>query len=356
MASYITADLRQLSCLLVLLLLAMPADAPYVSAAPRARNHYHIIKKVVLGGNGGWDYLKLDGAARRLYIARATRVLVVDADTYEQAGEIPNTRGVHCIDMAPKLSRGFVSDGDASTVTVFDRRTLKVVDVVSTTGEGPDALVYDPASQRVFTFNGRSGNSTVISARTDKVVGTIELGGRPEFAVSDGRGMIYNNLEDKSEELAINTHTLQIESRWPLAPCQHPSGLAIDRQNRRLFVGCHNQMMAILNADTGEVITTVPIGPGVDANRYDPGTHLAFSANGGDGTLTVVREVTPDKFVVLQNVSTERGARTMAVDLKTHRVVTVTARFGPMPSPMPGQRFRRPSIVPGTFTLIVLAP
>ncbi len=337
----------------VFLLLA-PALPASIYGAPRI--HYHVIKKVVLGGNGGWDYLKLDSHARRLYIARATRVMVVDPDTFKQVGEIPNTQGVHCIDIAPRLNRGFISDGAASTVTIFDPKTLRVVDVVSTTGQGPDALVYDPASQRVFTFNGHSDNSTVINARTDKVVGTIELGGRPEFAVSDGRGMIYNNLEDKSEELAINAHTLQIESRWPLAPCEHPSGLAIDRQNRRLFVGCHNQMMAILNADTGEVITTVPIGPGVDANRYDPGTHLAFSTNGGDGTLTVVREITPDKFAVLQNVSTERGARTMDVDLKTHRVFTVTAQFGPMPPRQPGQRFRRPSVVPGTFTLIVLAP
>lgn len=350
------SGLRRPSILSAFLFLVAAAPLAAPSGMPASKVHYHVVEKAVLGGNGGWDYLKLDSHSRRLYIARATRVLVVDPDTYEQIGEIPNTRGVHCIDIARKLNRGFISDGGASTVTIFDRKTLKVIDVVSTTGEGPDALVYDPASERVFTFNGRSGNSTAIDARTAKVVGTIALGGRPEFAVSDGRGMIYNNLEDKSEELAINARTLQVESRWPLAPCQHPSGLAIDRQNRRLFVGCHNQMMAILNADTGQVITTVPIGPGVDANRYDPGTHLAFSTNGGDGTLTVVREVTPNKFVVLQNVSTERGARTMAVDRKTHRVFTVTAQFGPMPPPQPGQRFRRPSILPGTFTLIALAP
>jgi DNA-binding beta-propeller fold protein YncE len=326
------------------------------SPARAAKVNYHVIHRKVLGGRGFWDYLKVDSHARRLYISRGTHVVVLNADTYQRVGEIPNTQGVHCIDIAPRLGRGFVSDGEASAVTIFNRRTLKVIDVVKTTGQGPDALVYDPASERVFTFNGRSGNSTAIDAKTGRVVGTIDLGGRPEFAVSDGRGMIYNNLEDKSEELAINTHTLKIESRWPLAPCEHPSGLAIDRRNRRLFVGCHNQMMAILNADTGKVVTTVPIGPGVDANRYDPGTHLAFSTNGGNGTLTVVREVTPDHFTVIQNAATQRGARTMGLDLKTHRIFTVTAKFGPPPPRMPGQRFRRPSIIPGTFTLLVLAP
>ena len=326
------------------------------SSAPAASVNYRLIRRQMLGGSGFWDYLKVDTQARRLYISRGDHVLVLNADTYQQVGQIPNTQGVHCIDIAPRLQRGFVSDGEASAVTIFDRRTLRVIEVVKTTGEGPDALVYDPASERVFTFNGHSGNSTAIDAKTGKVVGTIDLGGRPEFAVSDGRGMIYNNLEDKSEELAINARTLKIESRWPLAPCESPSGLAIDRQNRRLFVGCHNQMMAILSADTGKVITTVPIGPGVDANRYDPGTHLAFSTNGGNGTLTVVREVTPHQFTVVQNAATQRGARTMGLDLNTHRIFTVTAKFGPMAPRVPGQRFRRPRIVPGTFTLLVLAP
>jgi DNA-binding beta-propeller fold protein YncE len=330
---------------------SLPAAAP-----PPPPVHYHVIKTMVLGGTGFWDYLKLDGQARRLYISRGTHVLVLDADTYKQVGDIPNTQGVHCIDIAPELNRGFVSDGRSSEVTIFNRRTLKVIKTVKTTGRGPDALVYDPASQRVFTFNGESDNSTAIDAKTGAVLGTIALGGRPEFAVSNDRGMIYNNITDKSEEVAIDTHTLQVKSRWPLAPCEHPSGLAIDRAHDRLFVGCHNQMMAILNADTGQVITTEPIGPGVDANRYDPGTHLAFSTNGGNGTLTVVREVTPDKFAEIENAPTMRGARTMCVDLETHRVFTVTAKFGPRPPRKPGQRFRFPRIIPGTFTLIVLAP
>lgn len=334
--------------------LAIPMTCAGATASQPA--HYHLIKKVTLGGNSGWDYLALDSQARRLYISHGTHVIVLNPDTYQQEGDIPDTPGVHGVALAPELGRGFVSDGRANAVTIFDLKTLKVTGEVKTTGENPDCIVYDPASRRVFTFNGRSGNSTVIDAATGKVIGTIDLGGRPEFAVADGRGMIYNNLEDKSEELAIDTHTLAIKSRWPLAPCQHPSGLAIDIEHHRLFAGCHNEMMAVLDADTGKVLATLPIGPGVDANRYDPGTGLAFSSNGGNGTLTVVREASPRQFTVIQNAATERGARTMALDLKTHRIFLVTAQFGPRPAPTAAHPHPRPSIVPGSFTLLVLAP
>lgn len=331
---------------------------PMAGARPASSQpaHYHLIKKVTLGGNSGWDYLALDSQARRLYISHGTHVIVLNPDTYQQEGVIPNTPGVHGVALAPELGRGFVSDGRANAVTIFDLKTLKVTGEVKTTGENPDCIVYDPASRRVFTFNGRSGNSTVIDAATGKVIGTIDLGGRPEFAVADGHGMIYNNLEDKSEELAIDTHALAIKSRWPLAPCQHPSGLAMDVEHRRLFAGCHNEMMAVMDADTGKVLTTLPIGPGVDANRYDPGTGLAFSSNGGNGTLTVVHEVSPSQFTVIQNAATQRGARTMALDLKTHRIFLVTAQFGPRPAPTAAHPHPRPSIVPGSFTLLVLAP
>lgn len=334
--------------------LAVPIVCAGVTSPQSA--HYHLIKKITLGGSGGWDYLALDSQARRLYISHGTHVIVLNPDTYQQIGEIPNTPGVHGVALAPDLGRGFVSDGRANAVTIFNLKTLKVLGKVKTTGENPDCIVYDPASRRVFTFNGRSSNSTVIDAATGKVIGTIDLGGRPEFAVADGRGMIYNNLEDKSEELAIDTHTLAIKSRWPLAPCQHPSGLAIDTEHRRLFAGCHNEMMAVMDADTGKVLATPPIGPGVDANRYDPGTGLAFSSNGGNGTLTVVREVSPSQFTVIQNAATERGARTMALDLKTHRIFLVTAQFGPRPAPTAAHPHPRPNIVPGSFTLLVLAP
>ncbi|MGH9398192.1 MAG: YncE family protein [Terriglobia bacterium] len=342
-----------LAIIALLSVLTIPAVSP--AAPPAEGAHYHIIKRVVLGGTGFWDYMGFDNANRRLFISHGTHVMVVDADSFKVVGDIPNTKGVHGIAIAPELNRGFISDGGADQVTIFDLKTLKTIGEVKVTGHNPDCIAYDPASQRVFTFNGRSGNSTAIDAKTGKVVGTIDLGGRPEFAVADGAGMIYNNLEDKSVELAIDTHTLQIKSRWPMAPCEHPSGLAIDSEHRVLFAGCHNQVMGIINADTGKVIATPPIGNGVDANRFDPGTRLAFSSN-GDGTLTVVKEVSPTEFKVVQNATTERGARTMEVDPKTHNVFLVTAKFGPPQPQAPGQRFHRPSIIPGSFTLLVLAP
>jgi YVTN family beta-propeller protein len=343
---------------LAVIALAVPvaagAASPPQGSAPV---HYHVVKKVVLGGEGGWDYLGFDVQNRHLFVSHATQVLVINPDTYEVIGTIPDTQGVHGIAVAPELNRGFISDGRADQVTVFDLKTLKTIGTVKVTGQNPDGIMYDPSSQRVFTFNGRSDNATAIDAKTLEVAGTIELGGKPEFAVSNGRGMIYNNLEDKSVELAIDPHTLKIKSRWPMAPCESPSGLAIDARHNILFAGCHNKMMAVINANTGKVITTVPIGGGVDANRFDPETDLAFSSN-GEGTLTVVKEESPTDFKVVENVPTERGARTMEIDPKTHKVFTVTAKFGPMPAqPAAGQRrFRRPPMVPNSFTLLVLAP
>ena len=332
----------------------------FAGAAPPpqgpASTHYHIVKKVVLGGEGGWDYLGFDARNRHLFVSHGTHVLVINPDTAKVIGNIPDTTGVHGIAVAPELNRGFISDGGADQVTVFNLKTLKTIGAVKVTGHNPDGITYDPSSQRVFTFNGRSGNATAIDAKTMKVVGTISLGGRPEFAVANGRGMIYNNLENKSVELAIDTHTLKIKSRSPMAPCDSPSGLAIDARHNVLFAGCHNEMMTMIDANTGKVIATVPIGGGVDANRFDPGTGLAFSSN-GSGTLTVVREESPTDFKVVQNVPTERGARTMEVDPKTHRVFLVTAQFGPRPAGPAGQRrSRRPPMVPNSFTLLVLAP
>lgn len=308
---------------------------------------YHVIKTVPVAGDGFWDYLSIDSAARRLYISHGTHVAVMDTDTYAIVGDIPDTEGVHGVALATDLGRGFTSNGGTNTVTIFDLKTLKTLGTAPT-GNGTDGILYDPASKRVFTFNGRAGSSTVIDAEKGTVVGTIELGGRPEFAVADGEGHIYNNLEDKSIELEIDSRTLKILNQWPLAPCESPSGLAIDKEHRRLFAGCHNRMMAILNADTGKVVATVPIGQGVDANRFDPDTKLAFSSN-GDGTLTVVHEDSPDKYTVVANVATKRGARTMALDRKTHNIFLDTAEFGP---PVEGQR--RPSLKPGSFVVLVV--
>ena len=317
-----------------------------------AGSGYHLVKKIPVGGEGGWDYLSFDDASRRLYIARATRVIVIDVDRATVVGEIRNTPGVHGIALAPELSRGFTSNGTAGSVTIFDLKTLKELGQTKTTGANPDAILYDPASRRVFTMNGRGNNSTAIDASTGTVAGTIALGGRPEFAVADGRGRLYVNLEDKAEELVIDSRKMEIVARWKMAPCEEPSGLAIDLDHRRLFAGCHNQIMLVMDADTGKVVTTVPIGRGVDANSFDPVTQFAFSSN-GDGTLTVVHEDSPDKFTVLENVGTQRGARTMALDSKTHNVFLITAEFGPPSPPTPEQPRPRPTVLPNTFVVLV---
>lgn len=334
------------------LLLAAACLLPLSAQTSNPPAGYHVTAKVPLSDSGaGWDYLLADAAHRRLFISHTDHVLVYDMDQAKTVGTIAPTPGVHGIAIAPELNRGFISNGRGNSVTIFALDSLKNLQTVAVTGQNPDAIIYDPASRRVFTFNGRSGSSTAIDAASGKVAGTIDLGGRPEYAVPDDKGHVYNNLEDKSELLEIDAHSLKILHRWPLAPCQSPSGLAMDTAHRRLFVGCHNRMMAVVDADNGKVLTTLPIGNGVDANRFDPGTGLAFSSN-GEGTITVVREVTPQKFEVLGNVQTERGARTMALDTKTHDLYTVTAKFGPMPPRQPGQRFRRPPMIPGSFTLI----
>ena len=338
---FVRAKVLLLSCVFLL-----PA------ALRSADSGYHVTKKVKIGGEGFWDYLNVDSAARRLYISRGTHVMVLDVDSLESVGDIPDTQGVHGIALAPELGRGFTSNGRANTVTIFDLKSLKVLGEVKT-GQNPDAIVYDPATRRVFTFNGRSGDSTAIDAGSGTVAGTIALGGRPEFAAADGKGHVYANLEDKSMVVAINSQKLTVESRWPLAPGEEPSGMAMDREHRRMFSGCHNKMMVVMDADSGKVVATPPIGEGVDANAFDPGTGFAFSSN-GDGTLTVVHQDSPDKYTVVDNVQTQRGARTMALDLKTHNIYLVTAEFGPPPAPTADQPRPRPSIVPGSFTVLVV--
>src|SRR6266480_2757191 len=287
------------------------------SFAMAATPGYHVIKTYKLGGDGGWDYLTLDSASRRLFISRATHVMVIDADSGKSLGDIPDTPGVHGIALAPDLGRGFISNGREGTVTIFDLKSLKSLGKVKV-GDNPDAILFDPATSRIFTFNGHSNDVTAIDAAKGTVVGTVKLEGKPEFAVSDGKGQIFVNLEDKSQLLALDPNKLEVKSRWPLAPCQEPSGLAIDVKNRRLFSACDNKLMAIVDDDSGKLVTTVPIGGGVDAAAYDPETNLAF-ASCGEGVLTVVREDSPNKLSVAENVRSQEGARTMALDLKTHQ-------------------------------------
>jgi DNA-binding beta-propeller fold protein YncE len=339
----------RLVCAIALAALAITTFSARPVAA--ADGDYHLLKKVVLGGEGFWDYLICDSDARRVYISRGTHVMVVDADTYAVVGDIPGTDGVHGIALAPEFGRGFTSNGRSNTVTIFDLKTLKVLGTAPT-GEGPDAIVYDPASKRVFTLNGHAGTATAIDAASGKPVGTVTLGGKPEFAAADGQGHVYNNLEDKSEIVQIDSQKLTVTATWPLAPGDSPSGLAMDREHRRLFAGCHNQMMAILDADSGKVVATPAIGQGVDANAFDPGTQFAFSSN-GDGTLTIVHEDSPEKFTPVASVTTQRGARTMALDVKTHNVFLVTAEFGPAPAATADHPHPRPQAVPGSFTLLV---
>lgn len=312
---------------------------------------YQPINTYKLGGDGGWDYLTLDGASRRLYISRATHVIVIDADSGKPVGDIPDTPGVHGIALAPDLGRGFISNGRDGTVTIFDLKTLKAITKVKA-GENPDAILYDPESKRVFAFNGKSHDATAIDAAAGTVLGTIKLEGKPEFAVSDGKGRVFVNIEDKSQMDAIDPAKLEVTARWPLAPCKEPSGLAIDRKNRRLFAGCDNKMMAVVDADTGKVVATTPIGDGVDANAFDPGTGLAF-ASCGEGVLTVVHEDSPTRFSVVDNVPTQEGARTMTLDEKTHNVYLVTAKFGPPPAPATNDPHPRRSILPDSFVVLV---
>ena len=321
-------------------------------AAAQAKT-YHVVKEIAAGGEGGWDYLTVDTAAHRLYVSRSTHVMVVDTDRDSVIGDIPNTPGVHGIAIASALGKGFTSNGRDSTVTVFDLKTLAAVASIKVTGRNPDAIMYEPVSGRVFTFNGGSANATAIDAKTNTVVGTVDIGGKPEFARSDAAGRVYVNNEDKSEIVVFDASTLHVLAHWPLAPCEEPSGLAMDRAGKRLFSGCSNKMMAVVDMANGKVVTTLPIGDGVDGNMFDPATKLAFSSN-GEGTLSVYHEDDPDHYTLVSSVPTRRGARTMTLDERTHKVYTVSAQFGPTPAPTADRPRPRPPMIPGSFVILVL--
>ncbi|MFZ0581557.1 MAG: YncE family protein [Candidatus Acidiferrales bacterium] len=312
---------------------------------------YHLVKTVPIGGDGGWDYCIVDSDARRVYVSHATHVVVLDADTDAIVGDIPDTQGVHGIALARDLGRGFVSNGRANTVTIFDLKTLKTVSSVSTGGQNPDAIFYDAASKRVFAFNGRSGNVTAINGVDGSVVNMIPVDGKPEFAVGAGDGHIFFNVEDKSELAEIDAQKLTVVHRWPLAPCKQPSGLAMDTKHERLFAVCDNNVMAVVNATTGKVIATPKIGDDPDAAGFDPEMQLAFSSNGGSGTLTVVREDSSEKFTVVEDVPTQKYARTMAIDFKNHNIFLPVAEFETVTPP--GQR--RPPMKPNSFGVLLVS-
>ena len=295
-------------------------------AAPAPSDGYSVTKKITIPGEGSWDYLAVDEAARRLYVSHGTQVEVIDLDSESVVGNLPKTMGVHGIAVAHDLARGFISNGLSSNVTIFDLKSLKPISDVPT-GKKPDAIIFDPATSRVFAFNGGSNSATAIDAATGKVAGTVDLGGGPEYAAADGNGFVYDNLEDESLVLKIDARKLKVDQRWPTAPCASPSSMAIDPANRRLFIGCRSKVMAVMNADTGQVITTVPIGDHVDATAFDAASKLIFNSN-GEGTITVIREDSPDKYSVVETVKTLPRAKTMALDPKTHQLFLSTAESG----------------------------
>lgn len=321
-------------------------------AAQTSPSGYHVTRRIPVAGDGGWDYVTFDTARSRLFISRSTRVQVVDANSGQLIGEIPNTGGVHGIALAYSLNKGYTSNGRDTTVTVFDFVSLEPRKVIHVTGANPDGILYDSVTQRVFTFNGRGQNITAIDAVGDTVVGTLALGGKPEAAVSDDAGHIFVNIEDRSLIVEFDAAKLTILHSYPIAPCTSPSGLAMDRAHSLLFAGCDNKMMAVIDANTGRVIATPPTDEGTDADAFDPITGIAFSSNGA-GTLTLVTQTTPGNFTS-ESIPTARGARTMALDPKTHRAYLITATFGPPPAPTAAQPHPRPAMVPGSFAVLVV--
>jgi YVTN family beta-propeller protein len=316
---------------------------------------YHSVTEIPIGGEGGWDILTIDSAASRLYLSHATKVVVVDLNTNSVTGEIADIPGVHAFVAVPEVQRGFSSNGKESKSSVVDLTTLKTTSKIDT-GQNPDAVVYEPRHAEVYVFNHTGNSVTVINSKTASVSATIPLGGTPEFAAVDqAAGRIYCNIEDKSEVAVIDANKHQVFARWSLSPGEEPSGIALDATHHRLFSGCHNKRMVMLDTESGKVVGSVPIGSGVDGCAFDDATQLAF-ASCGDGTTTIAREEAPDKLTVLQTLKTERGARTMALDPETHRIYLPTAQFQPPPSPSPGASPGRPSVVPNTLKLLVYGP
>jgi DNA-binding beta-propeller fold protein YncE len=334
-------------------LLMFAVCAVFASPAAAQGSGYKLVKKVVLGGDGGWDYLTADPVSHHVFISRGTHIMVVNPDG-TVAGDIPNLKGTHGAVIVPEVGKGFSSDGGSNSVTVFDMKTfMTVASIMEPDAMGPDGYLYDPATKRVFTFNGRSNNATAVDTKTLMAVpGSAPLGGKPEAATADGAGHIFSNVEDKNQVVEFDSKTLAVLNTWPLDPCTQPSGMAIDPKNNRIFIGCHNNLMAVMDTTNGKVIATLPIGTGIDADGFDPATGFAF-ASCGDGTITVVHEDSPTKFTVVDTIHTQMGARTMAYDISNHQIYTVTAEMGPAPAPTADNPRPRPSIVPGTFTLLI---
>lgn len=325
--------------------LATPAMAQNTTGPFRVQHEWK------LGGDGGWDYMAVDPVSRLLYITRGNHVMVVDTNSGKQVADITGLHGTHGVVFAKDGVHGFITDGGGNQVAEFNRKTNTIEKTIPA-GTGPDGETYDPATNTVWAFNGRSQDATEIDAATGTVVATVALPGRPEFPVADGRGSVYDNIESKSEIVRIDAKTHTITGTWPIAPCEGPSGLAIDRKHRRLFAVCDG-VMAVVDADTGKVVATPKIGDGPDAARFSPSGEYAISSN-GEGTMTFVHEDDPDHYTVVENLPTKRGARTMAEDPDGSHFYTVTADFGPRPAPTPDHPRQRPPILPGSFEVIAI--
>jgi DNA-binding beta-propeller fold protein YncE len=324
-------------------------------AAANARADYHIVKSIQVGGEGGWDYLEPDPIGRRLYVSHEKHVVVIDMDTLKVVGDVPDSPGMGGVVFSRELNRGFTANGDEDTVGVFELSTLKPIAKWKATGKRPNQIAYEPSTKRVFSFNSTGRNVTVFDAKTGTVLATLEVDGRTEFYAMDGKGMIYDSLQDKATIIAIDAKAMKVIATYPLAPHAQPAGTTMDPQTRRIFVACRSKSFLVLDADTGKILATFPIGERNDAAKFDPGTKLAFASN-GDGTLAVVHEDSPEQFTLVQNVKTEYGARTMAVDPKTHRVFMPSADWGPAPAATPDNPNPRRPMVPGSFRVIVLEP
>src|ERR1700674_4799561 len=313
---------------------------------------YHLLKKIPVPGDGSKDYLTIDEGARRLYVSHGTQVNVIDLDSEQVVGKVSELKGVHGIAVASELGRGFITNGLLNTVAIFDLKTLQHLDEVKTTLT-PDGILYDSATGRVFALNKHGDSVTAIEAADGKAAGTILLKGDPESPVSDGKGNVWVNLEHWSTLVRIDSRKLTVTGRWPTdSSCDHPAPMAIDRNNRRLFIGCGNEVMAVANPDTGKIITTVPIGPDVDAVAFDPSTGLIFTAN--NGSVTVIHQDSPDKYSAVETVKTEPEAATLALDPKTHRIYVSSSDLGPAPDPTPVAPHPAPPMLTGTFKVLVL--
>jgi YVTN family beta-propeller protein len=334
--------------------LAVLALCGAIALRSEAADAYKFLTEIPIGGEGGWDILTVDSAARRLYLSHATKIVVVDLEKNAVAGEITDMPGVHGFIPVPEAGRGFSTNGKENKSSVVDLATLKTVSKIDT-GDGPDAFAYDAKRGEVYIFNHKGNSATVIDAKNAKVVATIQLGGSPEFGVSDdASGRVYVNLEDKSEVVAIDATKHEVAARWPLAPGTEPTGIALDAAHHRLFSTCHNKMMEMVDTTNGKVVASVPIGAGVDGCAFDDATQLAF-ASCGEGTTTIAKEE-GDKLTTVQTLKTERSARTMAVDPKTHRIYLPSAQFEPAATPSPGASPTRPKMIPNTMKLLVYGP